>query len=120
MPLHIPMDLIGLLEKSSSPTSIGALKLNFIWHCVTELFEDSIVSQEAWESLDAVLAGPNYPALKDVAITFEFVFDVFANSESASAEYMTERRSRRAHANFPRLCRREDANVQVNITTNLS
>jgi len=120
MPLHIPMDLIGLLEKSSSPTSIGVLKLNFIWHCVTELFEDSIVSQEAWESLDAVLAGPNYPALKDVAITFEFVFDAFANSESASAEYMTERRSRRAHANFPRLCRREDANVQVNITTNLS
>jgi len=116
--LYLPIDMLTLLRRTSAPTSIEILRMTLAWECTTPNVENPIFSQLEWDILDGLLAGPDYPALKEVAIVFHIGFD--EDLEFVSLERSTEALSPRLLTLFPRLRRREGLNVQISIKTDIS
>ena len=112
--------MVTLLRKTSAPTSIEVLHMTLAWEYITPKVEDPIVSQLEWDSLDGLLAGPDYPALKEVAIVFQIGFDNFEDMVFVSLERSTEALSPRLLTLFPRLRRRAGLDVQISIKTDIS
>jgi len=118
--LYLPRDMLTLLRKTSAPTPVEILRMTFAWEYITPKVENPIFSQLEWDSLDVLLAGPDYPALKEVAIVFQIGFDDYEDSEFVSLERSTEALSSRLLTLFPRLRRREGLDVQISIKTDIS
>jgi len=118
--LYLPRGMVTLLRKTSAPTSIEVLHMTLAWEYITPKVEDPIVSQLEWDSLDGLLAGPDYPALKEVAIVFQIGFDNFEDMVFVSLERSTEALSPRLLTLFPRLRRRAGLDVQISIKTDIS
>ena len=117
--LYLPRDMLTLLRKTSAPTSIEVLHLTFAWERITSKVENPIFSQPDWDILDKLLNGPDYPALKEVAIVFQIKFDDYEDSEFVSLECSTTAISPILLALFPRLRYREGLDIQISIKTNL-
>jgi len=118
--LYLPRDMLTLVRKTSAPTSVEILRMTFAWEYITPKVENPIFSQPEWDSLDGLLAGPYYPALKEVAIVFQIGFDDYEDLEFVSLERSTEALSSRLLTLFPRLRRREGLDVQISIKTDIS
>jgi len=106
--------MLVLLHKTSGPTTIEVLRMSFAWEFVTPMVEDPIFSQQEWDSVDALLAGPYYPALKEVAILFQI-----GAGEREDLE-LKKALSPKLITLFPRLRRREGLNVQISTKTDIS
>jgi len=118
--LHLPMDMLTLLRKTSAPTSIEVLRMKLAWEYITPKVENPIFSQTEWDSLDVLLAGPDYPALKEVVIMFQIGFDDYEDLEFVSLNRSTDALSLRLLTLFPRLRRREGLDVQISTKIDIS
>jgi len=118
--LYLPRDMLTLLRKTSAPTSIEVLRMTLAWEYITPKVEDPIFSQLEWDILDGLLAGPDYPTLKEVAIVFQIGFDDYEDLVFVSLERSTEALSPRLLTLFPRLRRRAGLDVQIAIKTDIS
>ena len=103
---HLPIDMLILLHKTSGPTSIEVLRMSFAWEYITPEVENALLSQPEWDSLDALLAGPDYPALKEVAILFRIGLGGGEDLKSASLDRIKKALSPKLVSLFPRLRRR--------------
>jgi len=103
-----------LLQKTSGPTTIEVLRMSFAWEYTTPEVENPIFSQPEWDSVDALLAGPYYPALKEVAILFQI-----GAGEREDLE-LKKALSPKLVTLFPRLRRREGLNVRISTKTDIS
>jgi len=118
--LYLPRGMLTLLRKTSAPTSIEVLRMTLAWEYITPKVENPIFSQLEWDSLDVLLAGPDYPALKEVVIMFQIGFDDYEDSEFVSLERSTDALSPGLLTLFPRLRRREGLDIQISIKTDIS
>lgn len=80
--------------------------MSFTWEYMSPNVENALLSEPEWDSLDALLAGPNYPALKEVAILFRIGLYGGEDFKSVSFDRTKKALSPKMVNLFPRLRRR--------------